>query len=190
MYKKAVPFAVSELEKATISRGIGEAHHRLGDYDNALPHFDNALRELGYQRAHFLPRVLLETAYFYCANEFRWWLPWIRSSKANERASQAVDVCHNIAETFLQMGDVPRYTHVVARRLSAAITSRGLESLTQSFALIGLNYSASTLNFPARLMLGRAQKLAKQCNDANITNIVCARSTTGCSQRDRRRWRE
>ena len=48
------------LSRATVEDGIGEAYHRKGRFDDAIRHFDVALREAGYPRPRSSPGMLLD----------------------------------------------------------------------------------------------------------------------------------
>ena len=53
--RAALEHAGDGIARATANHGIGEAYHRKGAYDDAVRHFDLALREVGYPRPRSRP---------------------------------------------------------------------------------------------------------------------------------------
>ena len=59
-FGQSLSYAGDWLSRANVEEGIGEAYHRKGRFDDAIHHFDVALREVGYPRSRSIAGMILD----------------------------------------------------------------------------------------------------------------------------------
>ena len=163
-YHKAASFAATKYERAVAHDGIGEMHHRMGEFDAAITALDDSLRELGYKRPTWLPRVGFDTT---------WQLalvllgtPLVRPKKTEEArrtAAMASESFHRIAQILLIQGKIGRYTAVCTRMTVTALQSGNPDSITRAFAKLASNTSAFSFEWIGRWILRRSKRRSVDC---------------------------
>jgi tetratricopeptide (TPR) repeat protein len=164
-YQKAEPVATTSVERAVALDGIGEIHHRMGNFESAIAAFDKSLRTLGYRRSNWLPRVFLESSWALTLCTLIWVVPRYKKEEGRSKAQLASKVFYHISEIFLVKGEFVRYVGVSASSAFAAIRSDDTRSIAHAFGKLGYNNAAFSLGFFCKWMLSRATRFADRSGD-------------------------
>lgn len=171
-YQRAAPLAADVFERAIVQDGIGEMYHNMGELESAVSSFDEALRELGYRRARWLPRVLLDTAWNLTLCQM---LPWLvrpcRSENDRRKADLAASVYHRIAQVLLT-SDAWRYTDACAGQTRAALRSGNYDAIAISYSKLAVNNACLSLRYFAAWMNRRAESFAAETADNRTSAII------------------
>jgi len=164
----ALPQATNATERASALEGIGESHHRMGEFATAVSSFNRALRELGRPQPESMTGLLLQTNRLlgYCL------VPALIRPFRNEAEREQNDtisrVSHAKAQIYLATGDLVRYTHSATVAAYNGLRSGAPGAMSLGFAKTAFNNAAVSLRFLARLQARRARRLLGQGNDPVI----------------------
>ena len=96
-YQTAGTYASGPVERATALSGIGDLRNRMGEFDQSIVAFDDALHELGYSRSKRLPWILAETSWLATLCHILWIVRPHRRDEHRQRAEIAAEIYHNIS---------------------------------------------------------------------------------------------
>jgi serine/threonine protein kinase/tetratricopeptide (TPR) repeat protein len=163
-YEQATAHARDMFARAKVQEGIGEALHRKGLIGDGIPHFDLALREVGYPRPGSFLGLVVDTwkaaAYFHV-------LPaWVyltgRGHHREDRLDSAFAIYERIARAFSNK-DVFCYIHATYKMAALSKRSRKPELLAAAYSKLGFNCSLYALGWLSTRYLKRASRAAQSC---------------------------
>ncbi len=163
-YRAAHKHAADPIARATANHGIGEAYHRKGAYDDALRHFDLALREVGYPRprssAGRLFDIWRSSVYFHMLPA---WLHRPGGGPDRERRIEIAFATYYRVAFIEAVLDLNNYTQGCYRIAVLAKQSRKPEHYAVAYSKFGLNLGMFSLHPLAIRYARSAQKVAESC---------------------------
>lgn len=177
-FENARPHASDEFERAKVDEGLGEIYQWMGEYPLAISHFDSALKEVRYSRPKWLPRILLETTWYFTLCLFPFLVRPFKSPNKRSRAAYASRILHRIAQVYLPIGNAPRYSHACVKLSVAALRTNDPDSIVPAFAKVGFNCAAFSMGFLHSWMIRKALSYAETTQDIRTKSVANAYLST------------
>ncbi len=168
-YGQSLSYARDWLSRAIVEEGIGEAYHRKGRFDDAIHHFDVALREAGYPRPPSLSGMFLDmgktAVYFHM-------LPsWLHLPDRSPDRARRVEIAHinyeRLARVFAGLNLI-RYTYCSYKLAAFAKRSGKPELVALGYSKIGFNCALFALGGLGLGYIRRAQQAAEACRRSDV----------------------
>ncbi len=171
-YRQALAHAGSWRSRAKVEEGIGEAYHRKGQFEDAVHHFDIALREAGYPRPRSLPGLLLDmgktAVCFHLLPSWRL-LPDRRPDRADR-----LEIAHANHERLARVYsglNILRYTYSSYKLAAYAKMSGNPEHIAMSYSKIGFNCGIFGLGGLGMGYMRRARRAAEACKRTEVLSL-------------------
>jgi len=179
-FEKSRRYAADPLQKARLTERIGELHFQVGDLDQALAYFDEALEQSGHRRARSLAGALLGTTVSFVVDSVPRSLRFRNSPEGGART--AAEIAHDAfahLNFLFARRNIIRCAHAGSRQLALAHRIGDPRFLAYAYSRHTAVFGIFSLYSLALRAAGKALAHAEKCNDNEVAAI--GRGHVGCA---------